>query len=266
MKQTIGKGFTLIELLIVVAIIAILAAIAVPNFLEAQTRAKVSRALADMRTLATGIESYRVDNPKYPPFGAPSFASTACGSAVIGSVGHALIADSVTGATAVGGGPECGVSSRLMWITTPIAYLTSVFPEAFSVNSTTLVGLAGENPKNYDTYDFFVADNATLEGTLGIIRGLAENRGFGTTSGAQWRLSSAGPDNIQAFGGRFISDGVGFEANQLGADYDSSNGTVSAGDIVRVGGGRGTEVPGGERPYFYRVGNNLRSVNNVPPF
>ena len=60
------RGFTLIELLIVVAIIAILAAIAVPNFLEAQTRAKVSRVKADMRTLATGIESYHVDNNSYP--------------------------------------------------------------------------------------------------------------------------------------------------------------------------------------------------------
>jgi prepilin-type N-terminal cleavage/methylation domain-containing protein len=60
------QGFTLIELLIVVAIIAILAAIAVPNFLEAQTRSKVSRVKADMRTVATAMESYYVDNNKYP--------------------------------------------------------------------------------------------------------------------------------------------------------------------------------------------------------
>ncbi len=61
------KGFTLIELLIVVAIIAILAAIAVPNFLEAQTRSKVSRVKADMRSLATAIEAYYSDSNHYPP-------------------------------------------------------------------------------------------------------------------------------------------------------------------------------------------------------
>lgn len=65
------RAFTLIELLIVVAIIAILAAIAVPNFLEAQTRSKVSRAQSDNRTLATAIESYMVDFNKYMPFTVP---------------------------------------------------------------------------------------------------------------------------------------------------------------------------------------------------
>lgn len=66
MHKVTKHGFTLIELLIVVAIIAILAAIAIPNFLAAQVRSKVSRAKADIRTIATGLESYRTDNDNYP--------------------------------------------------------------------------------------------------------------------------------------------------------------------------------------------------------
>lgn len=60
------KAFTLIELLIVVGIIAILAAIAIPNLLEAQTRSKIARAKSDLRTLATALEAYHTESHAYP--------------------------------------------------------------------------------------------------------------------------------------------------------------------------------------------------------
>ena len=71
------SGFTLIELLIVVAIISILSAIAVPNFLEAQTRTKVSRTRAELKVIATGLETYRIDNSAYPWVGDPMSPSGA---------------------------------------------------------------------------------------------------------------------------------------------------------------------------------------------
>lgn len=104
------NGFTLIELLIVVAIIAILAAIAVPNFLEAQTRAKTSRVQSDMRTMVTALESYRVVFNKYPT-----------------DAGH-------------GAPPYSGVES-LTPLTTPVAFLTSVPRDTFQdVNNTAYFG------------------------------------------------------------------------------------------------------------------------------
>ncbi len=60
------KGFTLIELLIVVAIIGILAGIAIPNFLASRTKAKISRAFADMRAIANALEMYYLDEGSYP--------------------------------------------------------------------------------------------------------------------------------------------------------------------------------------------------------
>ena len=68
MKKLLRKkeGFTLIELLIVVAIIGIIAGIAIPNFLGARTKARVTRAFADMRAIADALEMYYVDNTTYP--------------------------------------------------------------------------------------------------------------------------------------------------------------------------------------------------------
>lgn len=60
------RAFTLIELLIVVAIVAILAVIGIPNFLEAQVRAKVARVQNDMRACTTGLEAYKAENGNYP--------------------------------------------------------------------------------------------------------------------------------------------------------------------------------------------------------
>jgi len=60
-----SKGFTLIELLIVVAIIGILAAIAIPNLLTAMQRSKQKRTMADMRSIATAWEAYATDNNAY---------------------------------------------------------------------------------------------------------------------------------------------------------------------------------------------------------
>lgn len=61
-----SNGFTLIELLIVVAIVGIVAAIAIPNLLNALDRSKQKRTMADLRSVGSAIEQYSIDQTNYP--------------------------------------------------------------------------------------------------------------------------------------------------------------------------------------------------------
>ena len=67
MLQKLNKnrgGFTLVEIMIVVAIIALLAAIAVPNFLRARKRSQATRCLEDLRIIDSAIDQYAIENNK----------------------------------------------------------------------------------------------------------------------------------------------------------------------------------------------------------
>ena len=67
MLQKLNKkrgGFTLVEIMIVVAIIALLAAIAVPNFLRARKRSQATRVLEDLRMIDAAIDQYAIENNK----------------------------------------------------------------------------------------------------------------------------------------------------------------------------------------------------------
>jgi len=177
------RGFTLIELLIVVGIIAILSAIAVPNLLEAQTRSKVSRAKAELKTLAGALEAYHVDNRQYPPW-------------------------------IVHGESLNPTSRRLFPLSTPVAFITSVpFKDPFRDKIF---------PHTYDSYDYVDAESFAKN---------ADPEPSFRSRGAEWRISSAGPDCVNTYGGPAYLN----PSDNPGHDYDPTNGTISKGDIVQLG-------------------------------
>ncbi len=226
-KREAKRGFTLIELLIVVAIIAILAAIAIPNFLEAQTRAKCSRCKSDMRTLATAIEAYFVDWNSY---------------------------------TCTDAGDSWNVFSGWYRLTTPVAYTTSIPADPFGD-----ARYPGGSLKRLDPM-YELGSGAVGLGTTGTNFSNRRPSDTWEMSGAGPDHRDDTLD-INNYGGghQFAWNEVTypwFSSNPAMADdpaacnealtlvYDPTNGTVSYGNILRFG---GQKPPGKVYDLLYSV-------------
>ncbi len=219
MKRHISEsGFTLIELLIVVGIISILASIAMPNFLEAQTRAKVSRAKNDMRVVALALETYAVDQNAYP-YRTP--ASTSMGWAQ--GFGRC----------------DCRVKD-MKALTTPISYTSQIPIDIFAKKD--------ETPNNVLDYWSPALMTDLLAGPR-LPEAKNKTPGFVVLSvGPDGHLGYAAGTNYQ---GCQVLDATDPIARSIYRTYDPSNGTVSLGNVFRLqSGGEPSDV-------FYQTGGGF---------
>ena len=205
------KGFTLIELLIVIAIILILIAIALPNFLEAQIRAKVTNARAEMRGIAPAIQSYVTDWKRYPPDG--------------------FELPGVSGFY-----PE---ENPRIWsqLTTPSQYMTSIPVDEFHV--ATVDSQGNDRSEKNQTYRYYGPHWRCL--ALGgqplpfqeECRNTTNPKGWESEFSGAWIIYSPGPDTEHSFGEWSMHQSR--ELSGYPEMYTPTNGTKSKGDLVYWG-------------------------------
>lgn len=148
-------AFTLIELLIVVAIIGILAAIAVPNFMNAQIKAKVTRVQSDFKAIGTAVEMYRIDHNTYPYFDEWGYAAS-----------------------------YSPIDYRLIPLTTPLAYINSLGMVDPFLAVMPAEGYEDEEIRQSYNYRFYDAFNAKYSFNVWIVNSMGpdgtKNKGLMT--------------------------------------------------------------------------------------